>query len=197
MKFRPVAAQLFYCGRTDRHDKCISRFAQFCESAKKRPSYTCPCHEGNINGSGWSNSSRGRINPVQELRCQLNGRLMTRLGPIVDLENHIWFGLENHRLNHMFGLEIHMFFDIVNHMVEPCGWHWKPYGWIICLTLNPIYVLYLKTMWFSRSTRIWFDHKVNNIVQPYGFQSSHRIWFLRSNIGPSLAIILISLGIKF
>jgi len=31
MKIRPVGAELFPCGRTDRHDEVNSSFSQFCE----------------------------------------------------------------------------------------------------------------------------------------------------------------------
>jgi len=33
MKIRPVEAELFTCGQTDRHDEDSSRFSQFCERA--------------------------------------------------------------------------------------------------------------------------------------------------------------------
>jgi hypothetical protein len=33
MKIRPVGAELFRAGLTDRHDETNSRFSQFCEGA--------------------------------------------------------------------------------------------------------------------------------------------------------------------
>jgi len=35
MKIRPVGAELFHAGRTDRHDEANSRFSQFFESSYK------------------------------------------------------------------------------------------------------------------------------------------------------------------
>jgi len=40
MKIRPVGAEIFPCGRTERHDEADGRFSHFCESASFSPPHT-------------------------------------------------------------------------------------------------------------------------------------------------------------
>ena len=115
---------------------------------------------------------------------------MARLGPILDLKNHIrcelwkpygWTILLTLWSNHIrVDLENHMVFKYktymgfkVKHMIQPYGFQCQPHG---------------STIWFTMSKNIWISRP--NIWFNLWFSRPNHIWFSRSTMGPSRVISL-------